>query len=153
MRRSLHALFALVLLHAAPGRAQQVVPLAQYCARSGSREPRIRPHDDPLAWTGRPAYLAGQVVNYAGRPLPAVVRVFRNLTDSVPVRAISVDARGVFRLDSLAPDNYVLAVRGLGYQAQWHELQLPGAGSDTLCIRLRPRPIELAPVVPVRKPR
>jgi hypothetical protein len=81
------------------------------------------------------------------------IRLLRKLTDSIPVRAVRANGRGVFQLDSLPPADYVLSVRRIGYQTQWHALQLQGNFSDTLCLRLRLMTVELEPVVPVRKSR
>ena len=152
MQLFLPALVVIALLHAAHADAQRFVPLARYCAQSARTQPKLSPLDEK-SWS-RPARVAGQVVNYAGAPVTyADVRLLRKITDTIPLRAARVDGRGVFQLDSIPPNDYVLSVRRLGYQTQWHALQLRGNFSDTLCLRMRFMTVELAPVVAARKPR
>jgi hypothetical protein len=144
------ALTLLAALDVTSARAQRAVPLNQYCVRSiDVRSPRLRPHDDSLAWTRRPGRIYGQIVNDVGIPLSnSSVVLLRRLADTVPVRGSLSDASGVFRIESVTPGEYVLAVRSLGFQRQWQEVRVLGAGSDTLCIRLRSMPIEPAPLGP-----
>jgi hypothetical protein len=154
MRRVAATLVVLALSRAISAEAQAPTPLAGYCARPVNAASRTRPYDDSLAWTRRSALLVGQIVSEAGTPLPqSGVALLTNLRDSVPTRRAYVDVQGVFRLDSLPPGEYVLSIRRLGYQQQWHAVRLLGASADTLCIRLRPAPIDPPPVVPARRAR
>lgn len=79
------------------------------------------------------------------------VMLSRGLADTSRVKEAFVDSHGVFRFDSLPPADYVLSVRSLGYQRQWHAVRVLGGGSDTLCVRMRTIPMGLAPVVPTKK--
>jgi hypothetical protein len=152
MRRILIALALFTTCRAALVHAQGVIPLDQYCALSNGTALRVRLYDDSLAYTNHLGRLQGQIVNSAGVPLQySAVALFRQLTDSNPVRRAGFNAHGVFRLESLPPAQYILSVRSLGYQQQWHAVRVLGAADDTLCVRLRSVPIDLAPVGPARK--
>ena len=154
MRRVVVTLVFLALSNASSVEAQVRVPLERYCARSANTPPRMRQYDDSLIWTRRPARLAGQIVNQSGTPLPqSQVLLLAKLRDTVPIRGAYTGPDGVFRLDSVPPGEYVLSIRRLGSQQQWHAVRLLGASADTLCIRLRHVPIDPSPVVPVRTPR
>ena len=107
----------------------------------------MRPYNDTIAHSGRPARVVGQVVDVLDRPVVrSMVILQRGLTPAARIAAVLSDSLGRFELDSVTPDEYVLNVRGIGYQQQWHSLRLVGAASDTICVRMRAMPIGLAPV-------
>ena len=117
---------------------------------SGAPE-TARQWDDRTAYSGKPAQIVGQVVDVIGRPVPDAQLVLRDsLTDRVDRGHAYSDQGGAFSFQKVSPRAYVIQVRRLGYQQQWHELQILSGGSDTLCFRLRFLPIEVAPVVPAK---
>jgi len=151
VRRALSVLGALALL-TTPARAQRPGAHARLCEQIANTDEQTRSSGDTAASGRAPGRIVGQVVNRAGQPLVrARIELRRSLQDTVRWKLVATNAEGVFHLDSVPPGDYVLGAQALGYQRQWHALLMLGAGADTLCIRMRRNPQDLAPVVPVRK--
>jgi hypothetical protein len=55
-------------------------------------------------------------------------------------------AAGVFRFDSLEHRDYILDIRRLGFERQWHVYRGVRGVVDTLCIPMRALPVVLGPV-------
>jgi hypothetical protein len=120
--------------------------------RSGTWQ-SARDWRDSTAYSARPSTIVGQIVTVDGQPLSfAQARLQDSLTARLASRrGAAANEAGYFHLDSVAPGSYFLRVSALGYQSQWHELRVAGAGSDTLCIRLRAMPVQLMPVSPTKR--
>jgi len=116
--------------------------------RSGTWQ-SARDWRDSTAYSARRSTIVGQVLTVDGQPiLHSYAALQDSLTRRSSDRRVATTPTGQFRFDSVAPGAYFLRIWALGYQAQWHELRVLAAGSDTLCIRLRALPIQLAPLGP-----
>jgi hypothetical protein len=110
-----------------------------------AHEREITSHDPPLPPGGT---LVGLLIDHAGRPLESVQVQLRKGSvapgDTI-VRAVFAKA-GVFRFDSLEQRDYILDVRRLGFERQWHAYRGVRGVADTLCIPMRAWPVVLGPV-------
>lgn len=152
MQRALTALVGALTLFSMPANAQRPPQRAGLCEQIANTPERARTFDDVMASGSAPGHIVGQVVNREGQPLEfSRLDLLRSLQDTLRVKVATTNSAGNFRLDSVPPGRYILAVHRLGYQRQWHALLMLGSGADTLCIRLRPLPFELQPIVPARR--
>jgi hypothetical protein len=110
-----------------------------------AHEREISTYEPPLPSTGT---LVGLLIDHAGRPLEAV-QVQLKKGSVVPgdtvVRTV-VTTAGEFRFDSLEHRNYIIDIRRLGYERQWHAYRGVRGVVDTLCIPMRAWPVVLGPV-------
>ena len=149
MKRAL-PLFLLAFVACARGAQVRAQSVPMLCVGNGRGEtPSARTLDDSLNRSSRPAELVGRIVTVTGGPVrhPAVVLQRALRADSTALGA-AVDSTGVFRFASVAPAQYILHIRAIGFGEQWQAIELRPAASDSVCVRLRPRVMQLVPVVP-----
>ena len=117
--------------------------------RSGSPT-RVLRHDDPRHARTAVSQVVGRVVDVDGVPLTDAQLSLRP-EDGPDSRRLGTrsDSLGQFALSASPPGWYRLRVHRLGFLQQEHQLRLAAGIPDTLCLRLRAMPVELAPTVPL----
>ena len=129
--------------------------LAAFCGHSPRRagtwawveahEREIHASEQPLP---PPGALVGLLIDHAGRPVESGQVNLRKGSvapgDSTIRTVVAVD--GVFHFDSLDRRDYILDIRRLGYERQWHAYRGIRGVVDTLCIPMRAWPVILEPV-------
>lgn len=105
----------------------------------------ILAYDPPLPPAGT---LVGLVVDHAGQPIEAASVLLRKGSVAPGDTAVQtvITTAGTFRLDSLEQRDYILDIRRLGYERQWHAYRGIRGLADTLCIPMRALPIVLSPI-------
>jgi hypothetical protein len=68
------------------------------------------------------------------------------------VAGVLADSLGYFRLPETPPGWYRVRVMAIGFLRQEHQVRLAGGIPDTLCLRLRAMPLQLAPTAPPSEP-
>ena len=96
-----------------------------------------------------PGRIAGTVQDGEGKPLASVAITIRSAADSSLVTGMLTDERGRFRIEGLAPGEYLLRVSRIGYLSRNSEvipLTREAPARDLGAIVLAAQPVELAAI-------